>query len=86
MTPPDDQPPEVGGGDRSALNARLRELAVCTPYSHDEWVAAAMYLGDKAEALLPAVEQMVQSGTYSPRAAAMVAEWYGPPTQPRRPA
>lgn len=63
--------------NRDALNARLRELATEGIYSHDEWVSAAMFLGDKAEVLWPAVEQIARA--YRPMAAAALALEMGRP-------
>ncbi len=69
--------------DRSELNARLRELAVITPFSLDEWVAAAMWLGDHAEAALPAVEAMCATGLWRPENAANSMQWALDPSADR---
>jgi hypothetical protein len=49
----------------SHLEKRLRYLGKTTEYGYDEWAEAARYLGDHAEALLPAVERMT-GWPYSP--------------------
>ena len=64
---------------RDALNARLRELATSTPHAHDDWVAAAMHLGDAAEALLPAVEAMCATGYWTPLGAARSVQLFTNP-------
>ena len=46
-------------------------LAKITPFSHGEWVAAAIWLGEDAESAMPTVVAMCNTRMWRPLGAAM---------------
>jgi hypothetical protein len=57
----------------------LHDLARTTPHSLDEWTAAAMYLGDGYEALLPSVEAMSHATGWKPLTVVQSADFWQRP-------